>query len=71
MDVTADDCDEVIFTSNGSTEESHLSFDGTDEFRGQFYVTADRVLKTEGSFPDEAPEITKFAQEVLVPSSTK
>lgn len=71
VDVTADDCEEVMFTTSGSTEESHLSFDGTDEFREQFYVTADRVLKTEESFPDEDPEITKFAQEVLVPGTSR
>lgn len=71
VDVTAADCDGVIFTTSGSTEESNLFFDGTDEFREQFYVTADRVLKNEGPFPNEDPEITRFAQEVLVPGSTK
>lgn len=71
VDVTADDCEEVMFTTSGSTEESHLSFDGTDAFREQFYVTADRVLRDEGSSPDEDPEIVKFAQEILVPGSTK
>lgn len=71
VDVTADDCEEVMFITSGSTEESHLSFDGTDAFREQFYVTADRVLRDEGSSPDEDPEIVKFAQEILVPGSTK
>ncbi|MCI9606459.1 MAG: hypothetical protein HFF03_07300 [Oscillospiraceae bacterium] len=71
VDVTADDCDKVVFTTSGSTESSERLFDGTDEFREQFYVTADQVLKTEESFPDEDPEIIKFAQEVLVPGSTK
>lgn len=71
VDVTAADCDGVIFTTSGSTGESHLFFDGTDEFREQFYVTADWILWDEGSFPGEDPEILKFAQEVLVPGSTK
>ncbi len=30
-------------------------------------MTADRVLRTEEFFPNEDPEIVKFAQEVLVP----
>ena len=47
------------------------SFDGTDDFREQFYVTADRILRDSGPFPDENPEITWFAQEVRVPGSTK
>ena len=71
VDVTADDCEEVMFATSGSTEESRLSFDGTDAFREQFYVTADRVLRDEGSSQDEDPEIVKFAQEILVPGSTK
>lgn len=71
VDVTADDCEEVMFTTSGSTESSERLFDGTDKFREQFYVTADRVLKAEESFPDEDPEITRFAQEVLVPGSSK
>lgn len=71
VDATAADCDGVIFTTSGSTEESRLYFDGTDEFREQFYVTADKILWDEGSFPDEAPEITRFAREVLVPGISK
>lgn len=71
VDVTAADCDGVIFTTGGSEESSERPFDGTDDFREQFYVTADRILWDEGSFPDEDPEITKFAQKVLVPGSTK
>ena len=47
------------------------SFDGTDDFREQFYVTADRILRDSGPFPDEDPAITRFAQEVRVPGSTK
>ncbi len=66
VDMTAHDCDGVMFhETDGSTR--HRPFDGTDDFREQFYVTADRVLRTEGSFPDEDPETTHFAQEVLVP----
>lgn len=70
VDVTADDCDEVTYYEAGAEMGQH-SFDGTEAFREQFYVTADRVLKTEESFPDEDPKITKFAQEVLVPGSGK
>lgn len=70
VDVTADDCDEVSFYEAGAETGQHF-FDGTDDFREQFYVTADWVLRPEGSFPDEAPEITRFAQEVLVPGSSR
>lgn len=70
VDVTANDCDGVTFhETDGSTR--HRPFDGTDDFREQFYVTADRVLRTEGPFPDEDPEITRFAQEVLVPGASR
>lgn len=70
VDVTADDCDEVIFTTSGSVESNERPVDGTDDFREQFYVTADGVLRDEESSPNEDPEIVKFVQEVLVPGST-
>ena len=70
VDVSGDNIDGVIYTENG-TQTGERSFDGTDDFREQFYVTADRVLRTEGPFPDEQPDITRFAQEVRVPGSTK
>lgn len=70
VDVSGDNVDGVIYTESGA-QTGERSFDGTDDFREQFYVTADRVLRTEGPFPDEQPEITRFAQEVLVPGSTR
>lgn len=70
VDVSSDNIDGVIYTENG-VQTGERSFDGTDDFREQFYVTADRVLRTEGPFPDEQPEITRFAQEVRVPGATK
>ena len=66
VDVTADDCDGVEFYEDGVTT-GYLPFDGTDEFRERFYADSDQILKTEESFPDEEPEITRFAQEVLAP----
>lgn len=75
VDVTADDCEMVncsVLNPHGEQlEESLIPFDGTDAFREQFYVTADRVLRDEESSPDEDPEIVKFAQEILVPGSTR
>lgn len=70
VDVSGDNIDGVIYTENG-VQTGERPFDGTDDFREQFYVTADRVLRTEGPFPDEQPEITRFAQEVRAPGSTK
>ncbi len=70
VDVTADDCDGVEFYEDGVTT-GYLPFDGTDEFRERYYADSDQILKTEESFPDEDPEITRFAQEVLVPGSTR
>lgn len=73
-DVTAKDCDEVnttVISTSGGTQESFIPFDDTDNFREQFYVTADRVLRAEEPFPDEDPKVTRFAQEVLIPGSTK
>lgn len=70
VDVSGDNVDGVDYYENGAPTGSR-SFDGTDDFREQFYVTADRVLRTEGPYPDERPEITRFAQEVRVPGSTK
>lgn len=70
VDVTADDCDGVEFSEGGMTT-GYLPFDGTDGFREQYYMDSDWILKTEESFPDEDPEITRFAQEILVPGSTK
>lgn len=75
VDVTADDCEMVncsVLNAYGEhLEESCIPFDGTDTFREQFYVTADRVLRDETYAPDENPEILKFAQEILVPDSTR
>ena len=45
--------------------------DGTDEFRELYYVPAEWILQESGPYPDEQPEITRFAQEVLVPGSTR
>ncbi len=70
VDVTADDCDEVSFYGAGAETERH-PFDGTDEFRERYYGDSDQILKTEESFPDEDPEITKFAQEILMPKVSK
>ena len=70
VDVTADDCDEVSFYEDGMSTE-YLCFDGTDKFRERYYADSDQILRTEESFPDEDPEITKFAQEVLVPGTTR
>lgn len=70
VDVSGDNVDGVDCYENGASTGSR-DFDGTDDFREQFYVTADRVLRDEGPFPDEQPEITRFAQEVRVPGSTK
>ena len=70
VDVSGDNIDGVIYTEN-SVRTGERPFDGTDDFREQFYVTADRILRDSGPFPDEQPEITRFAQEVRVPGSTK
>ena len=70
VDVSGDNIDGVIYTENG-VQTGERSFDGADDFREQFYVAADRVLRTEGPIPDEQPEITRYAQEVRVPGSTK
>lgn len=69
VDVSGDNVDGAIFSDGPSTWE--YPFDGTDDFREQFYVTADQVLRESGPFPDEQPEITRFAQEVLAPGSTR
>ncbi len=70
VDVSGDNIDGVTYIEN-DVQTSEQSFDGTDDFREQFYVTADRVLRDSGPFPDERPEITRFAQEVRVPGSTQ
>lgn len=70
VDVSGDNIDGVIYTESG-TQTGERPFDGTDDFREQFYVTADRILRDNGPFPDEQPEITRFAQEVRVPGSTR
>lgn len=70
VDVTADDCDGVEFYEDGVSTGQH-PFNGTDDSWEQHYVTADRVLRDESPCPDEAPEITQLAQEVLVPKSGK
>lgn len=68
--VSGDNIDGVDYYENGIQTGSQ-DFDGTDDFREQFYVTADRVLLDSGPFPDEQPEVTRFAQEVRVPGSTR
>ena len=70
VNVSGDNIDGADYYENGISAGSR-GFDGTDYFREQFYVSADRVLRTEGPFPDEQPEITRFAQEVLVPGSIR
>lgn len=70
VDVSGDNIDSVIYTENGA-QTDECSFDGTDDFREQFYVAADRVLRDEGPFPDEQRSITRFAQEVRVPGSIR
>lgn len=70
VDVSGDNIDGVIYTENG-VQTGARPFDGTNDFREQFYVTADRILRDNGPFPDEDPAITRFAQEVRVPGSTK
>lgn len=70
VDVSGDNIDGVIYTENGAQTDER-PFDGTDDFREQFYATADRVLRDSGPFPDEQPDITRFAQEVRVPGSTQ
>lgn len=70
VDVSGDNIDGVDYYENG-IQTGRRDFDGTDDFREQFYVTADHVLRESGPFPDERPEITRFAQEVLVPGSTR
>lgn len=69
VDVSGDNIDGVDYYENGVSTGGR-NFDGTNNFREQFYVTADRVLRESGLYPDEQPEITRFAQEVLVPGST-
>lgn len=66
--MTADDCDGVSF-SEMDAETVQCPFDGTDEFREEYYADIDQILRTEESFPDEDPEITRFAQELLAPGS--
>ena len=66
----ADDCDGVECYEDGVTS-GHLPFDGTDEFRERYYMGSEQILKTEESFPDEDSKITRFAQEVLAPGSTR
>lgn len=70
VDVSGDNIDGVDYYENGTSIGSR-GFDGTDDFREQFYVTADRVLRESGPFPDQQPEITRFAQEVLVPEQSR
>lgn len=70
VDVSGDNIDGVDYYENGVSTGGR-NFDGTNNFREQFYVTADRVLRESGPYPDEQPEITRFAQEALVPGSTR
>ena len=74
VDVTGNDCEvadiRVTGTHGELLEEREVPFDGTDEFREQYYVPAEWILRESGPYLDEQPEITRFAQEVLVPEST-
>ncbi len=82
VDVTANDCDGVHIRESGAhgepLTESYIAFDGTNEFREQYYVTADQVLwdradkqYLSNDHKDIQPEITAFTKELLVPGSTK
>lgn len=75
VDVTGNDCevaDVCVTGSHGEVlEQREVPFDGTDEFREQYYVPAEWILRESGPYPDEQPEITRFAQEVLVPRSSR
>lgn len=75
VDVTGNDCEVADVRVTGSRgevlEQREIPFDGTDEFREQYYVPAEWILRESGPYPDEQPEITRFAREVLVPGSTR
>lgn len=75
VDVTGNDCETANVRVTGShgevLEQREVPFDGTDEFRELYYVPAEWILQESGPYPDEQPEITRFAQEVLVPGSTR
>lgn len=75
VDVTGNDCEVADVHVTGSCgevlEQREVPFDGTDEFRELYYVPAEWILRESGPYPDEQPEITRFAQEVLMPGSTR
>lgn len=75
VDVTGNDCEVADVRVSGShgevLEQREVLFDGTDEFRELYYVPAEWILWESGPYPDEQPEITCFAQEVLMPGSTR
>lgn len=75
VDVTGNDCEVADVRVTGSRgevlEQREVPFDGTDEFREQYYVPAEWILRESDPYPDEQPEITRFAQEVLVPGSSR
>lgn len=75
VDVTGNDCEAADVCVTGShgevLEQREVPFDGTDEFRELYYVPAEWILRESGPYPDEQPEITRYAQEVLVPGSTR
>lgn len=75
VDVTGNDCEVADVRVTGShgkvLGQQEVPFDGTDEFRELYYVPAEWILQESGPYPDEQPEITRFAQEVLVPVASK
>lgn len=75
VDVTGNDCEVADVRVTGFhgevLEQREIPFDGTDEFREQYYVPAEWILRESGPYPDEQRSITRFAQEVLVPGSTR
>ncbi len=70
MEVPPEDLEKLRAQCVRDVKETNGSISYSD-FQEQFYVTADRVLRTEGPYPDEQPEMTRFAQEVRVPRSTR
>lgn len=75
VDVTGNDCEVADVHVTGShgelLEEHEVPFDGTDEFREQYYISAEKILRESGPCPDEQRSTTCFAQEVLVPGSRR
>lgn len=75
VDVTSNDCEVADVRVTGFhgevLEQREVLFDGTDEFRELYYVPAEWILRESGPYPDEQRSITRFAQEVLMPGSTR